>query len=212
VRATGRAALVCLAVAAALLLSGLAGRGWQAALLPSLLLVGAIAGAAWEGWRPEPKQVRLKKGIQGAGEGAASAAVLLPLFLLGLWAWRRHVLDVPTALSWEAAGPRLALLGILAVCEEAFFRGYLQRALEEAWGRRWRLAGARFGPGLIAASVAFGVAHVPVYGAGGPLRAVPGLLLGLLYARRGSLAGPVVFHWAANALMLGVRPAAGLLP
>ena len=43
--------------------------------------------------------------------------------------------------------------------EEAFFRGYIQSRVNEAFGRPFTLLGVRFGPGLIISSFLFGLVH-----------------------------------------------------
>jgi hypothetical protein len=70
-----------------------------------------------------------------------------------------------------------------------------------------RLAGAAVGWGLPAAAALFALGHL----AGQPrpgalLTFFPGLAFGWLWARRGSLAGPVLLHAACNLALLWVEP------
>jgi membrane protease YdiL (CAAX protease family) len=84
------------------------------------------------------------------------------------------------------------------IVEECFFRGMIQTSLMNVFRRKWVAV-------LLAAAV-FGAVH-----AGGgespqphvvPALAVLGLLLGVLYARTGSLVGPIVLHALFNAKTL----------
>ena len=190
----------------------LLGPGWREHLLPGLLLAGAIAGAEWEGWTLKPRRSSLKQAIRGAGDGAVAAALLLPFFLCLLYGWRHWVQDVPLhlATSGLTAEAVLGHLLLAAVPEEVFFRGYVQRALDTKMGLRWRIGPAEVGPGWLVASILFALVHIPVFGLSGLFRVFPGLVFGWLYAVRRSIAGPIVFHWASNVLILAIAPKADL--
>jgi uncharacterized protein len=115
------------------------------------------------------------------------AAIRLPgytviLLLLTRVSWQRAIERMSVTLSMGllivllAAAPLVAIylggavdraLGLtasLALCtgfgEELFFRGYVQSRLNGAFGRPWRLLGATIGPGLLVASLLFGLIHV----------------------------------------------------
>lgn len=90
---------------------------------------------------------------------------------------------------------------LVALPEEMFFRGYLQEQLDQTFGRRWRILGARLGVGWLLADALFAVCHIF---RGGPARLIvffPGLLYGWLRARTGSIAMPVAYHAVSNLLM-----------
>jgi membrane protease YdiL (CAAX protease family) len=53
----------------------------------------------------------------------------------------------------------LGFIGVVAIGEELFFRGYLQSRLNAAFGRPWQARGISFGPGLILTSLIFGFLH-----------------------------------------------------
>ena len=89
-------------------------------------------------------------------------------------------------------------------------RRALRSALEGLAVRKVRLAGARVGWGFPAAAALFALAHLAVRPhPAALLRFFPGLAMGWLWARRESLAGPVVLHTACNLAALWVAP--GLL-
>lgn len=128
----------------------------------------------------------LAAGLAGA---AAAAALCLGLGLaLGLVAW---------APKWPGFGPLWALNNLLlvALTEEAMFRGYLQESLQRRWhGKRH---GAHAAVALSA--LAFGLVH-----AGGGWRfALAATLAGLAYGwayRKGGLAAAVLAHFGLNLL------------
>jgi membrane protease YdiL (CAAX protease family) len=90
---------------------------------------------------------------------------------------------------------------IVALPEEFFFRGYLQTQLDQAWGKPYRLLGARVGRGMLVAAALFALCHVPFGGPGRLVVFFPGLLYGWLRARTDTIAVPVLYHAASNLLM-----------
>ncbi len=120
------------------------------------------------------------------GALAAAAACLGLALALGVVAW---------APKWPALGLLWALNNLLlvAMTEEAMFRGYLQGALQRLW--RERRGGAWLATAVAAA--AFGLVHA----GGGPhwvaLASVAGLAYGWAY-RRGGLAAAVLAHFGLN--------------
>jgi len=89
--------------------------------------------------------------------------------------------------------------------EEVFFRGYIQSRVDAGFGQPWRVAGCAVGPGLIAASVLFGLIHALNtvdyfdgrwdfgwwYGLG---TTIEGLLYGYLRANTGTVWAGAVSH------------------
>jgi membrane protease YdiL (CAAX protease family) len=110
----------------------------------------------------------------------------------------QHPLDIQSEL--------LAQVLIIALPEEAFYRGYLQSKLDEAWEPRWKVLGATVGPGLLATAAIFALGHlatVPV-----PARLAvffPALVFGWLRARTGGIGASTAFHAGCNvySLLLG---------
>ncbi|MCB9727539.1 MAG: CPBP family intramembrane metalloprotease [Deltaproteobacteria bacterium] len=93
-------------------------------------------------------------------------------------------------------------LGLVALPEEWFFRGYLQTRLDQRLGTPWTLLGARLGWGFVLASLAFAVLHpILIPGAYRLLVFFPGLLFGWLRARTGTIGAAVVVHAASNLLL-----------
>lgn len=125
----------------------------------------------------------------GAGLAGAAAAAALCLGLgvaLGLLAW---------APKWPWFGALWALNNLLlvALTEEAMFRGYLQESLQRRWqSQRWGAHAA-----IAVAALAFGLVHL----GGGWRFALAATLAGLAYGwayRKGGLAAAVLAHFGLN--------------
>jgi len=88
---------------------------------------------------------------------------------------------------------------VVALPEEAFYRGYLQSRLDEAWPRRLRIAGAAIGPSVLVTSVVFALGHFATRPDPARLAVFfPSLLFGWLRARTGGIGAPLVFHALCN--------------
>lgn len=141
----------------------------------------------------------------------AAAAVVFPPYVLGFWAWASVVDgaspvwgDLPGATWW----PRWFLihLVVIAIPEEAFFRGYVQGRLAPLFARRVRLLGVPFGGHVVVASALFALVHLVAIPA--PFRLavfVPGLLFGWLRERTRSIVAPALLHAASNVLLAALN-------
>jgi len=129
----------------------------------------------------------------------AMAALFLPGFWLGfLWWWR---IRVPAhAPPWGALGSDFSgQLLVIALPEEAFYRGYLQSALDEAYKPRWRVLGAELGPGLFLTSALFALGHLCTeFNAARLAVFFPSLVFGYLRARTRGVGAGIVFHALCN--------------
>ncbi|MGD9764936.1 MAG: CPBP family glutamic-type intramembrane protease [Candidatus Binatia bacterium] len=109
---------------------------------------------------------------------------------------RHFVPTLPPNLA-EAAFVQLVVVGL---CEEFFFRGYLQTQLNAVYGRPYRFLGAQWGRGLIYAALLFGLCHI-VTGDLSRMRVFFfGLFAGWLRERTGTIAVPAAYHGFANLL------------
>lgn len=97
----------------------------------------------------------------------------------------------------------------VALPEELFFRGFVQRVLRPWLGEaRWRLFGAPFPWAVVASSALFAAIHVVTVPSPTRLSVFfPGLLFGWLYERTGNLTVPILFHALCN-LALAICQAA----
>lgn len=139
-----------------------------------------------------------------AGTVAIACVCVFPAFFLGLWVLT--LLNVPVPLrpivperqGWLAW--LLYQFFYVAVAEEVFFRGYVQsNALQWLSGRSRRPWPGPQGLAIVISAGCFALAHVIVQGQITPiLTFLPGLVLGWLFLRTGSLLAPILFHGLAN--------------
>jgi hypothetical protein len=88
---------------------------------------------------------------------------------------------------------------IIALPEEAFYRGYLQSRLDDAFPWRVRLLGAKVGVGLLVGSVIFALGHFATIRE--PTRLAvffPSLVFGWLRARTKGIGAGIAFHASCN--------------
>lgn len=150
---------------------------------------------------PEPIDARrmLVSAAKALGWTLLSCAVFFPPFWLGYVLWWQPELPFVPAPPPSLSDDVLGQLLVIALPEEAFYRGYLQTAFDRAWAPRWRVLGARIGPGLLVASALFAVGHVLTDVKPDRLAVFfPALVFGWLRARTGSIGAPLLFHAACN--------------
>lgn len=149
--------------------------------------------------------------LRELGVAVALSALIFPPFYFGyVWYWRLDgVIELRAPL--ELASLALTQVVLVAVPEEAYFRGYLQTRLGDVWARTVRVAGITVAPApLVVQALGFGLLHFVVDP--NPARlavALPALLFGLLRAARGGIGAAVFFHVLCNlyseTLALSVR-------
>lgn len=151
----------------------------------------------------EPEPISLSRvardALHALAWAFAFAALVFPWFWIGYVYWYR-----PEAGFSPAAPPSLdadllgQLLGI-ALPEEAFYRGYLQTALDRAWPPTRSLFGAKLGAGVLVGSALFAIGHYLTEPSPGRLAVFfPSLLFGYLRARTGGIGAPMAFHALCN--------------
>jgi membrane protease YdiL (CAAX protease family) len=95
--------------------------------------------------------------------------------------------------------------------EEFVWRGYVQTRLNQGFGRPWQVLGVRFGPGLILASLIFGLTHAfNSYQSGQGLTGLSwwwaaeataaGLFFGILREKTGNILASGIAHGAPDAV------------
>lgn len=164
---------------------------------------------------------------RGLAWGLGASVVVLGLFMAGYYLYFESVCGGgQTWLGplgrqcerWAGSGARLHLppgfgeqvlaqILVVAIPEEIFYRGYLLGRLERALPARRTLWGVPVGAALLLHAACFGLGHFLMDW--NPLRlgvAVPALAFAFLRHKGGSIVAPVVFHAAANLLMLVVDP------
>lgn len=141
------------------------------------------------------------EGARALGWALGVAALTFPCFWFGYVYWYGPSRAFEPAVGGAELLDQLsAQLAVVALPEEAFYRGYLQTRLDERWRPRWRVLGVQVGPGLVIASGVFAVGHVLTEPYLGRLAVFfPSLAFGWLRAKTGGIGAAVAFHAACNA-------------
>jgi membrane protease YdiL (CAAX protease family) len=128
-----------------------------------------------------------------------AALLLFPLFWFGFVFWwhpaRAFAWSAPLSWSDELFGQAL----VIALPEEAFYRGYLLTTLERSDRRHLQILGVRVGASLIWSSALFAIGHFVTEPDPARLAVFfPALVFGWLRLRTGGIGSSVLFHVACN--------------
>jgi membrane protease YdiL (CAAX protease family) len=158
----------------------------------------ALGGLVIPGALDAPAALRAL-GRAAAWAGVFAVVIAVPFFL-GWRAWWGPTLTFSlSARPMEMTDEILGQVFVIALPEEAFYRGYLQSRLDDVWRPRWTVLGARVGPGLLVGAAIFAVSHLATVQL--PTRLAvffPALLFGWLRARTGGIGASVLFHAFCN--------------
>ncbi|MFO0547808.1 MAG: MrtC family glutamic-type intramembrane protease [Polyangiaceae bacterium] len=142
---------------------------------------------------------------RAAGVALACFAIIAPSFFFGyrLWFHPRHAFD------WRAALPTgdevLGQLVVIALPEEAFFRGFVQTRLKAWLPRSFRVAGLPIGSAIVATSAIFAVGHLLTVPNAARLAVFfPSLLFGALRERENGIGAGLLLHALCNLLSSSV--------
>ncbi|MCA9593500.1 MAG: CPBP family intramembrane metalloprotease [Myxococcales bacterium] len=129
------------------------------------------------------------------------ALIVFPPFWLGwLYWWHPHQAfhpAPPPSFSQDVLGQLL----VIALPEEAFYRGYLQTSFDDAFRGRVRVLGAELGPGILIASALFALGHIATEVHPNRLAVFfPALVFGWLRVRTRGIGAGMVFHALSNLL------------
>lgn len=153
-----------------------------------------------------PGKIDITRLARATGVALAWALVFAAIFFVPFYfGWRTfwhakgtfHFRITPNELLNEVFGQ----LVIIALPEEAFYRGYLQSRLDEAFPQRLRVFGAELGPSLIVTSAIFAIGHFATIHE--PARFAvffPSLAFGFLRARTRGIGAGLAFHAMCNLL------------
>lgn len=166
---------------------------FEAALIPLALLLAVPLGLEpWHAFRVSPAMV-----VAGViGTVPLIAALTVSARVAAGWFEEIHALVRPLIESVFRGRGVLAVIAVSALAgvgEELLFRGVIQSGLSASYGA-W--------PGLLVASVLFGVVHA-LSRAYFVLATVMGLYLGTLYQVTGNLLLPAIVHGLYDALAIG---------
>lgn len=138
---------------------------------------------------------------------ALFAAITFVPFFFGWRAfWHPHGGFVFRTSAMDVLNEAFGQLVIIALPEEAFYRGYLQSRLDELFPQRVRILGASIGPSLVLTSLVFALGHFATIREPARLAVFfPSLLFGWLRARTGGIGAGVAYHATCNVFseMLG---------
>jgi len=141
-------------------------------------------------------------GLRETGFAFAVAALIFPPFVGLFWAWHGPTHPFRWSAPDDLASFVLAQLVMVALPEEAFFRGFVQTRLSDAWPASRKLLGADIDPrALVGQAALFALVHLAAEPHLDELATFfPGLLFGWLRARRGGIGAAVVLHALSNVL------------
>lgn len=151
----------------------------------------------------EPRAIEWRRMAREAGTALAwaalFAALIFPLFWIGFVGWyhpHRALHWVPPASFMDDI---LGQVMVIALPEEAFYRGYVQTALDDAWKGRVSILGARIGWSLPVTSALFALGHFLTEPRPERLAVFfPALLFGWLRARTGGIGAGMTLHAMSN--------------
>jgi membrane protease YdiL (CAAX protease family) len=151
----------------------------------------------------DPEPLELGRVLRSALRAVIWAGLLMltifPAFWLSFVLWWKPAEPFVLAPTPRLVDEVLGQLLVIALPEEAFFRGYLQTALDGVWRPRLQVLGARVGPGLLVASAIFAVGHVLTEVHPNRLAVFfPALVFGWLRAKTGGIGASLLFHAACN--------------
>jgi membrane protease YdiL (CAAX protease family) len=130
---------------------------------------------------------------------AFAAVTFVPFWLGWRWWWAPKLGFSLAVNPLNAVNEIAGQLVVIALPEEAFYRGYLQSRLDDVWAPRWSVAGARVGPGLFVAAAIFALGHLATIHQPARLAVFfPALVFGWMRARTGGIGAPVLFHAMCN--------------
>jgi len=189
------AALVALAAAFGVPLAG--GGFWTTTLLYGGTILGIPVACALLDPAGDPPGLRGRADFRLA---LLLALATLPAFVIVVRLLGSAPPPLPTLVDFGA----IASLQMFAVAlpEEVFFRGFVQRRLA-AWragvgGGARSFLGGTVGVELPATALLFALFHLPARGIAGLATFFPGLLFGWAYARSGNVWAGALFHAACN--------------
>ena len=157
--------------------------------LGGLVLPGAIDG----------RRLARSAGTSMAWALAFALITFVPFFFGWRTFWHAHGKFGLHVQAWETINEVFGQLVIIALPEEAFYRGYLQSRLDDALPGRVRVFGAQVGPALIVSSVIFALGHFATIREPARLAVFfPSLVFGWLRARTKGIGASVAFHACCN--------------
>lgn len=181
---------------------------------------GLSLGGLFERGALDPRRLT-RRALRAAFSGTLSLAIVAPAYTVGFVLWHQPTLafDFSRALHLTPSGLpsarfidlALGHLLVVALPEEAFFRGYLQSALERSSPTKLRVLGVPLGVGVLLSSAIFALGHfLSIPDVGRLAVFFPSLLFGWLRARTGGIGASVVCHALCNVYVIVLGAGFGL--
>jgi len=142
----------------------------------------------------------LPSALRELGVAIGIAAVVFPIYTFGFWMWHEPTRAWSLVFPSELPSYLLAQVLVVALPEEAFFRGYVQTTLSDASQRRARVFGVEVAPmAWLVQAALFALLHVIVEPSPGRLAVFfPGLLFGWTRAWRKGIGAALALHAMSN--------------
>lgn len=142
----------------------------------------------------------LPSALKELGIAVGVAAIVFPLYAIGYYWWNEPTQAFSFAVPPELGSLALAQLVIVALPEEAFFRGYVQTSLTDVERRRVRVLGVELAPtAWVVQAALFALVHLIVEPYPARLAVFfPGLLFGWVRAWRGGIGAAMALHGMSN--------------
>jgi membrane protease YdiL (CAAX protease family) len=134
------------------------------------------------------------------GVATAIGAIVFPLYTVGFYWWNQPTGNFSLALPPSMASFAIAQLIVVALPEEAFFRGYLQTGLSDLTKKSARVLGVQLAPDawMLQAGL-FAAIHFMVEPHPARLAVFfPALLFGWVRAWRGGIGAALALHAMSN--------------
>jgi hypothetical protein len=165
----------------------------------------------------EPERVDLARLARSAGAATLWALACFALIVAPFWVGFYFLQARGRPFSPVDALPTLdhamGQLLVIALPEEAFFRGYVQTRLDAVMPRTVRVLGMPIGPSIIVTSAVFAVGHFLTIPSVDRFAVFfPSLLFGSLRSRTGGIGASVVLHALCNLLSGSLGRGYGILP
>ena len=134
------------------------------------------------------------------GVALGIAAVIFPLYAFGFYWWNQPAAGFTLTLPPNATSFVLAQLIVVALPEEAFFRGYLQTALSDLEANRLRVLGVKLAPrAWVLQAILFAAIHFIVEPQPARLAVFfPALVFGWTRGWRGGIGAALALHAMSN--------------
>lgn len=151
-----------------------------------------------------PGKIELRRLARSAGQALAWALLCAAIFFVPFYFGWRHFWHPRGTFHFEIAPNDLlnevfGQVVIIALPEEAFYRGYLQSRLDEALPPRFRVLGAQLGPGLLITCAIFAIGHIATIHQPARLAVFfPAIVFGYLRARTKGVGAGIAFHAMCN--------------